>query len=108
MSLLRPSSQAAAHRVSLKARGTEGLGGHLRAGADAAVEDDRPVALDGRGLGGELDQRDVACARDVPGLALVGLAHVDHLRGGILCEPCLYALGVDLEWGSLYGHWASA
>ena len=55
------------------------LRGHRRAPADAAVENHRPLAVDGWGLRGEIVQLDVARARDVAGLALVGLAHVDHL-----------------------------
>ena len=49
-----PFEQAAAHVVGVEARLGEGLGRHRRATAAAAVEDDRRVAVDLAGPGGEL------------------------------------------------------
>ena len=40
---------------------------------------------------------------DVAGLALVGLAHVDHLQGRLLGEPLGDPPGIDLDLGSLVG-----
>src|SRR5450759_3984486 len=99
--LARPAYEAPAHRVGLEARGAKGLGGHLRARADAAVEDDRPIALQRGSFARELDQLDVPGARDVPGVATVGLAHVDDLQARVLLEPPREALWIDLEPGSL-------
>ncbi len=43
----------------------------------------------------------MARAGDVAGLALVELAHVDHLRGGILREPLRDPRGIDVDLGRL-------
>ena len=66
------------------AGGAEGVRGHRRARADAAVEDHRALAVDRRRGRAERGELDVARARDVPGVALVVLAHVDEQRAGRL------------------------
>ena len=42
-------------------------------------------------------------ALDVTGLALVGLAHVDHLEGRVLGEPRGDPLGIDVGPPGLIG-----
>jgi hypothetical protein len=75
--------------------------GHHRARADAAVEDDRPVGVERRGLARQRRQLDVARAGDVAGLTLVGLAHVDYLQRGVFVQPRSDALGFDSDLGRL-------
>src|SRR6516165_9225687 len=101
--LARPSLQAADHRVGLKARAAKRFGGHLRAVAHPAVEHDWTVALDGVRLRGQGGQLDVTAFRDVTGLPLMGLAHVDQLRTGVLLEPAGDPLWIDLDLGVLTG-----
>jgi hypothetical protein len=74
-----PGEEAAVHIVCVVSRGHEGLGGHRRPGAAAAVEDDGDVALDLGRASGELGQLDVLVPGDAPGGVLVGLANVDEL-----------------------------
>jgi hypothetical protein len=97
MPLIRPASQTATHRVGLIASGAKRLRGHQRAIADAAVEHDGSLALDALRLRGELHEFDQARVSDVAGLVLVGLAHVDQLRRGVLAQPLGDALRVNLE-----------
>src|SRR4051794_39483363 len=73
--LLVPGEEAAAERVGVVARAAERGGRHRRPGADAAVEDDGPVAVERLGLLGELAELDVARPGQAAGLDLVGLAH---------------------------------
>src|SRR3954447_1014564 len=81
--LIGPLLHAARHRIGVEPRAAERLRGHERAPADAADEDHRPVAVGpGRG-GGELVERDVLRALDVPRLALVRLADVDDARAPV-------------------------
>src|SRR3954469_15871345 len=74
--LVVPERQAAAQRPRVPSGGAKRLRGHGRARAQPAGEDDRAVALDRLGLGGEPLELDVARALDAPGLPLVGLADV--------------------------------
>src|SRR5271157_2447073 len=97
MALTRPAREAPVHGVCLEAGRAERLGGHRRARADTAVEDDHAPLLDLLGARGELYELDVAAAGDVAGLALVGFAHVDELQGGVPTEPFGHARGLDVE-----------
>jgi hypothetical protein len=63
----------------------------------AAVEDDGALAIDGVGRGGEGDQLHVTRPRDVARLALVGLAHVDHLQRRLPREPVGDPRRLDLD-----------
>ena len=80
---------------SQRRRLLEELGGHARAGAAAAVEDDRALAVQRIGLGWELGELDEAGSGDPAGVVLVALADVDqgdlarlmklrHLPGGVV------------------------
>src|SRR5918997_1498368 len=60
----RPLLEPADHGVRVPAGAAEGVGRHARARAEAAVEDDGPVAVDRLGLGREALELDVARARD--------------------------------------------
>src|SRR5215218_9455093 len=83
--LAGPGLEAAGQRVGLIAAATEGVGGHRRAGADPAVEDDRALLVDRGRLRGDLAEHDVARAADPAGVPLVVLAYVDDLR--VLVAP---------------------
>jgi len=97
MALPRPACEASAHGVCLVARGAERLGRHQRAGAHAAVEHHGVLLIDALGHAGEGEELDVAGAIDVAGLALVGLAHVDHLQGRVLEQPAGHPRRVHLD-----------
>src|SRR5215210_8522168 len=75
-----PGLEAAGERVGVVAAAPEGVGGHRRAGADAAVEDDRPLLVDRGRLRGDLAEHDVARPADPAGVPLLVLADVDQLR----------------------------
>src|SRR5687768_18602082 len=66
-----PVLDAAAHGPRVVAGAAERLGGERRAGAEPAVEDDRPVARQRLRLRREPLELDVAGAADVPPLALL-------------------------------------
>src|SRR5829696_7973358 len=68
-----PGLEAARHRVRLPPGAAERGGRHRRARADAAVEHDGAVALDGVGLGGEAPELEVPGAGDPAGRVLVVL-----------------------------------
>src|SRR5829696_7415906 len=68
-----PGLEAARHRIRLPPGAAERGGRHRRARADAAVEHDGAVALDGVGLGGEAPELEVPGAGDPAGRVLVVL-----------------------------------
>ena len=82
--------------MRVPAGAAEGVGGHPRARAEAAVEDDRRVAVDRLRLRGEALELDVARAGDPARLVLVGLAHVDQLDLAAL-ERGADLSGVDVD-----------
>jgi hypothetical protein len=83
--------------VSVEAGAPEGLGGHRRAAAAAAVEDDRPVAVDRLDLGAQLGQLDEPVAGDPARFVLLGLADVDQLdvAAGEQLSDLLWGVVVD-------------
>src|SRR6185503_1898515 len=99
-----PGLEAPGEVVGLVAGRPEDLGRQRRSAAGPADEDDRAVAVDLLGGGGESLERDVLGSRDPAGLPLVVLADVDqHGVGGDL----LARIGggdVKLGFGRLGGH----
>src|SRR4051812_26519143 len=77
--LAGPCLEAAVERIGVVARLPEGVGRHRRAPADATVEDDRTVAVDLRGVRGDLAELDVPRPGHPPRFPLVVLADVDQL-----------------------------
>src|SRR5947209_1097379 len=98
-----PQRQSPAQRPRVPARGPEGLRRQRRPRAQAAREDDRPVARDGVGLRGQALHLDVARGLDAARLPLVGLAYVDEDDvAGV--HPLDKLLGLDLQLRRAEGH----